>query len=104
MPLIKVYNNDSDPYGLKGHSIFKSVRPFSFGYAVVPKLCKRCLRHHVRAASAKAVSFRRTFGDEAWSQQGRPPSLRGTNQWDEWTTPRGGIHRRWSVCEEQLPP
>jgi hypothetical protein len=68
MPLIKVYNNDSDPYGLKGHSIFKSVRPFSFGYAVVPKLCKRCLRHHVQAASAKAVSFRRTFGDEAWSQ------------------------------------
>jgi hypothetical protein len=25
MPLIKVYNNDSDSYGLKGHSIFKSV-------------------------------------------------------------------------------
>jgi hypothetical protein len=68
MPLIKVYNNDSDPYGLKGHSIFKSVRPFSFGYAVVPKLHKRCLRHHVQAASAEAVSFRRTFGDEAWSQ------------------------------------
>jgi hypothetical protein len=22
----EVYNNDSDPYGLKGHSIFKSVR------------------------------------------------------------------------------
>jgi hypothetical protein len=69
MPLIKVYNNDSDPYGLKGHSIFKSVRPFSFGCAVVPKLRKRCLRHHVQAASAEAVSFRRTFGDEAWSQQ-----------------------------------
>jgi hypothetical protein len=69
MPLIKVYNNDSDPYGLKGHSIFKSVRPFSFEYTVVPKLCKRCLRHHVQAASAEAVSFRRTFGDEAWSQQ-----------------------------------
>jgi hypothetical protein len=69
MPLIKVYNNDSDPYGLKGHSIFKSVRPFIFGYAVVPKLRKRCLRHHVQAASVEAVSFRRTFGDEAWSQQ-----------------------------------
>jgi hypothetical protein len=69
MPLIKVYNNDSDPYGLKGHSIFKSVRPFSFEYTVVPKLCKRCLRHHVQAASAEVVSFRRTFGDEAWSQQ-----------------------------------
>jgi hypothetical protein len=25
MPLIKVYNIDSNPYGLKGHSIFKSV-------------------------------------------------------------------------------
>jgi hypothetical protein len=25
MPLIKVYNVDSDLYGLKGHSIFKSV-------------------------------------------------------------------------------
>jgi hypothetical protein len=25
MPLIKVYNSDSDLYGLKGHSTFKSV-------------------------------------------------------------------------------
>jgi hypothetical protein len=25
MPLIKVYSIDSDPYGLKGQSIFKSV-------------------------------------------------------------------------------
>jgi hypothetical protein len=69
MPLIKVYNNDSDPYGLKGHSIFKSVRPFIFGYAIIPKLHEWYLRHYVRAASAEAVSFRRTFGDEAWSQQ-----------------------------------
>jgi hypothetical protein len=38
MPLIKVYHNDSDPYGLKGHSIFKSVRPFIFGYVIAPKL------------------------------------------------------------------
>jgi hypothetical protein len=68
MPLIKVYNNDSDPYGPKSHSIFKSVRPFIFGYAIIPKLHERYLRHHVRAASAEAVSFRRTFGDEAWSQ------------------------------------
>jgi hypothetical protein len=37
MPLIKVYNVDSDPYGLKGHSIFKSVRPFIFEYVVIPK-------------------------------------------------------------------
>jgi hypothetical protein len=69
MPLIKVYNNDSDPYGLKGHSIFKSVRPYSFGYVVVPELRERCLQHHVQAASAEAVSYCRTFGDEAWSQQ-----------------------------------
>jgi hypothetical protein len=38
MPLIKVYNDDLDPYGLKGHSIFKSVQPFIFGHAVIPKL------------------------------------------------------------------
>jgi hypothetical protein len=69
MPLIKVYNNDSDPYGLKGHSIFKSVRPYNFGYVVVPELRDRCLWHHVQAASAEAVSFYSTFGDEAWSQQ-----------------------------------
>jgi hypothetical protein len=69
MPLIKVYNNDLDPYRLKGHSIFKSVRPSIFGYAIIPKLHEWYLRHHVRAASAEAVSFRWTFGDEAWSQQ-----------------------------------
>jgi hypothetical protein len=69
MPLIKVYNNDSDPYGLKGHSIFKSVRPFIFGYAIISKLHEWYLRHLVRATSAEAVSFRRTFSDEAWSQQ-----------------------------------
>jgi hypothetical protein len=57
MPLIKVYNNDSDPYGLKGHSIFKSVRPSIFGYARIPKLHEWYLRHHVRAASAEAVFF-----------------------------------------------
>jgi hypothetical protein len=28
MPLIKVYNNDSNTYGLKGHSTFKSVCNF----------------------------------------------------------------------------
>jgi hypothetical protein len=62
MSLIKVYNNDSNTYGLKGHSTFKSVcnseasRTTTFG-------------HHVQTASAKAVSFCRTFGDEAWSQQ-----------------------------------
>jgi hypothetical protein len=71
MPLIKVYNIDSDLYGLKGHSIFKSVRPFIFRYVVIPKLHEWYLRRHVRAASAEAVSFCRTFGDEAWSQQWR---------------------------------
>jgi hypothetical protein len=68
MPLIKVYNIDSDLYGLKGHSIFKSVRPFIFGHVVIPKLHEWCLRRHVPAASAEAVSFCGTFGDEAWSQ------------------------------------
>jgi Na+/melibiose symporter-like transporter len=68
MPLIKVYHNDSDPYGLKGYSIFKSVRPFIFRYVIVPKLHEWCLRRHVRVASAEAVSFCRTFGNEAWSQ------------------------------------
>jgi hypothetical protein len=38
MPFIKVYNNDSDPYRLKGHSIFKSVRLLIFGYVITPKL------------------------------------------------------------------
>jgi len=69
MPLIKVYNIDSDLYGLKGHSIFKSVRPFTFGYVVLSKLHEWYLQRHVRAASAKVVSFCRTFGDEAWPQQ-----------------------------------
>jgi hypothetical protein len=69
MSLIKIYNNDPDPYGLKGHSIFKSVRPFIFRHAVIPKLHECCLWRHVRAASAEAVTFCRTFGDEAWSQQ-----------------------------------
>ena len=54
MPLIKVYNINSDPYGLKGHSISKSVRSLIFGHVVIPKLFPFC----------------RTFGDEAWSQQG----------------------------------
>jgi hypothetical protein len=57
MPLIKVYNIDSDPYGLKGHSIFKSVWPFVFGYAVVPKLRERCLRHHVQQLQPKLFLF-----------------------------------------------
>jgi hypothetical protein len=38
MPLTKDYNHDSDPYGLKSHSTFKSVRSFIFGYAIIPKL------------------------------------------------------------------
>jgi hypothetical protein len=38
MSLIKVYNIDSDPYGLKCHSIFKSVRSFVFGHAATSKL------------------------------------------------------------------
>jgi hypothetical protein len=57
MPLIKVYNIDWDPYGLKGHSISKSVRSFIFRHAVIPKLHEWYLRHYVQAASAEAVSF-----------------------------------------------
>jgi hypothetical protein len=38
MPLTKDYNHDSNPYGLKSHSTFKSVRSFIFGYAIIPKL------------------------------------------------------------------
>jgi hypothetical protein len=34
---------------------------------------------------------------------GRPPSQRGTSQWGEWTAPRGGIRRKWSIREEQSP-
>jgi hypothetical protein len=34
MPLIKVYNIDSNPYELKGHSISKSVRSLIFGHVV----------------------------------------------------------------------
>jgi hypothetical protein len=58
MPLIKVYNIDSDPYGLKSHSIFKSVLSLIFGHAVIPKLHEWYLRHYVQAASVEAVSFR----------------------------------------------
>jgi hypothetical protein len=62
MSLMKVYNNDSNTYGLNGHSTIKSVcnseasRRATFG-------------QHVQTASAEAVSFCMTFGDEAWSQQ-----------------------------------
>jgi hypothetical protein len=39
--LAKDYNYDSDPYGLKSHSIFKSVRSFIFRYAIISKLYER---------------------------------------------------------------
>jgi hypothetical protein len=62
MPLIKVYNNDSNIYGLNGHSIFKSVCNSEASW-------RGTFGHHMRTASAEAVSSYRTFGDEAWSQQ-----------------------------------
>jgi hypothetical protein len=95
MPLIKVYNIDSDIYGLKGHSIFKSVRPFIFGYVVIPKLHGWYLRRHVRAALAEAVSFCRTFGDEAWSQH----LLRVSPNQDERVRPARDFfhHTFWHV-------
>jgi hypothetical protein len=60
MPLIKTYNFDSDIYGLKGHSIFKSVcnaealRRGTFGY--------------LKQLHPRIASLYKTFGDEAWSQ------------------------------------
>ena len=68
MPFTIDYNNDTKHHGSLSQFIFKSVRPFIFGYAIIPKLHEWYLRHYVRAASAEAVSFCRTFGDEAWSQ------------------------------------
>jgi hypothetical protein len=62
MPLIKTYNIDSDLYGLKGHSIFKSVcnaealRRGTFGILY-------------RQLHLRTTSFCKTFGDEAWTQQ-----------------------------------
>jgi uncharacterized membrane protein YfhO len=64
MPLIKVYNNDSNIYGLNGHSIFQSVCNSEASW-------RGTFGHHMRTASAEAVSSYRTFGDEAWSQHGR---------------------------------
>jgi hypothetical protein len=61
MPLKKVYNNDSNTYGLRGHSTFKSVCNFEASWTAT-------FGHHVQTASAEAVSSCRTFGDEAWSQ------------------------------------
>ena len=37
------------------------------------------------------------------STLGHPPSQRGTSQWGEWTTPRGGIRKKWSIREVQSP-
>jgi hypothetical protein len=62
MPLIEVYNNDSNIYGLNDHSIFKSVCNSEASW-------RGTFGHHMRTASAEAVSSCRTFGDEAWSQQ-----------------------------------
>jgi hypothetical protein len=61
MPFIKVYSNDSNTYGLKGHSTFKSVRNSEAS-------CRATFGRHMRTASAEAVPSCKTFGDEAWSQ------------------------------------
>jgi uncharacterized membrane protein YfhO len=61
MPLIKVYNNDSNIYGLNGHSIFKSVCNSEASW-------RGTFGHHMQTALAEVVSSCRTFGDEAWSQ------------------------------------
>jgi hypothetical protein len=58
MPLIRDYNSDSNIYGLKGHSTFMSVCNSEASY-------RGTFGHHMRIASAEAVSFYKTFGDEA---------------------------------------
>jgi hypothetical protein len=81
------------------------------------------LPHHVQTASAEAVSSCRTFGDEAWSQQGAhlgiqrsaitihqiTPRARGGREVEErerellhgkrkWDRERKGVHgRRWGA-------
>jgi hypothetical protein len=55
MPLIKVYNIDSDLYRLKGHSIFKSVHNSE-------ALWRASFGHRTRAASAETASSFKTFG------------------------------------------
>jgi hypothetical protein len=62
MSLIKVYNNDSNTCGLKGHSTFKSVYNSEASWTTT-------FGHHMPTAPAEVVSSCRTFGDEAWSQQ-----------------------------------
>jgi hypothetical protein len=89
MPLIKVYNIDSDPYGLKGHSIFKSVRSFIFGYAIIPKLHEWYLRHYVRAASGNPQDLRRwsmvpTICELTLAISHPNWSRTGTIGWDAW--------------------
>jgi hypothetical protein len=74
MPLIKVYNNDSNIYGLKGHSTFKSDCNSEASW-------RGTFGRHMRTASAEAVSSCRTFGDEAWSQQHFQPWLNRTGFW-----------------------
>jgi hypothetical protein len=57
MPLIKTYNIDSDLYGLKSHSIFKSV------YTV--EAAWRGTFGHLKQLQPKAAFPLKTFGDEA---------------------------------------
>jgi hypothetical protein len=58
MSLIRNYNSDSNIYGLKGHSTLKSVCNSEASY-------RGTFGHHMRTASAEAVSPYKTFGDEA---------------------------------------
>jgi hypothetical protein len=61
MPLVKVYNNNSNIYGLNGHSISKSVCNSEASW-------RGTFGHPMRTALDEAVSSCRTFDDEAWSQ------------------------------------
>jgi hypothetical protein len=58
MSLIRNYNSDSNIYELKHHSTPKSVCNPEASY-------RGTLGHHMRTASAEAVSPYKTFGDEA---------------------------------------
>jgi hypothetical protein len=58
MPLIGDYNSDSNIYGLKGPSTFKSVCNSEAS-------CRGTFGHLMRTASAEAASSYKTFGDEA---------------------------------------
>ena len=65
MPFMKVYNNDSNAYGLKGLSTFKSVHNSE-------ALWRSSFGHRTRTASAEAASSFKTFGATKHSPNSSP--------------------------------